>query len=145
MLITQTGKFQKFKFQTLAGISSNTGRSKSNQIKFYWCCTVRARPSAVAMLLGISTVDSSAPSPDPSQEKRRGDEFCTPGPLPDIFCPARYRPPWRRQSRHTAPRGRTSTLPARPRDRRDRSQLQTPPGPPCRRASGRAYPRCSGL
>jgi hypothetical protein len=32
MLITQSGKFQKFKFQTLAGISSNTGRKKSNQI-----------------------------------------------------------------------------------------------------------------
>jgi hypothetical protein len=34
MLITQSGKFQKFEFQTLAGIWSNTGREKSNQIKF---------------------------------------------------------------------------------------------------------------
>jgi hypothetical protein len=34
MLITQTGKFQKFKFQVLAGISSNTGREKSNEIEF---------------------------------------------------------------------------------------------------------------
>jgi hypothetical protein len=34
MLITQSGKFQKFKFQTLAGISSNTGREKSKQIEF---------------------------------------------------------------------------------------------------------------
>jgi hypothetical protein len=34
------------------------------------------------MLLGIPTVDSSAPSPDPSQEKRREGEVCTQGPLP---------------------------------------------------------------
>jgi hypothetical protein len=34
MLITQSGKFQKFKFKTLAGISSNTGREKSKQIEF---------------------------------------------------------------------------------------------------------------
>jgi hypothetical protein len=34
MLITQTEKFQKFKIKLLAGISSNTGREKSNQIDF---------------------------------------------------------------------------------------------------------------
>jgi hypothetical protein len=34
MLITQSGKFQKFKFKVLAGISSNTGREESNQIEF---------------------------------------------------------------------------------------------------------------
>jgi hypothetical protein len=72
MLSTQTGKFQKFEFQTLAGISSNTGRSKSNQIKFYWCCTVLARPSAVAMLLDDATVEPSAPSP--TQARRSGGE-----------------------------------------------------------------------
>jgi hypothetical protein len=140
MMTTQTGKFQKFEFQTLAGISSNTGRSKLNQIEFYWCCTVLARPSAVAMPIGISTVDSSAPSPDPSQEKRRGDEFCAQGPLPVISFPARCRPSWRRQSRPTALRGQAITLPARERGRRDRGELQTQPGPPSRRASGRLVP-----
>jgi hypothetical protein len=34
MLITQGGKFQKFKFKLLAGILSNTGRQESNQIEF---------------------------------------------------------------------------------------------------------------
>jgi hypothetical protein len=32
---------------------------------------VLAHSSTVAMLLGLSSIDSSAPSPDPSQEKRR--------------------------------------------------------------------------
>jgi hypothetical protein len=145
MMITQTGKFQKFEFQTLAGISSNTGRSKSNQILSYWCCTVRARLSTVAMLLDDATVEPSFPSPDPSREKRREEEKRTQGPLPASSFPARCRPPWRRQSRHTALRGRASTLPARERGRRDRGKLQTQPGPPQRRASGRAYPRRSGL
>jgi hypothetical protein len=113
--------------------------------RFYCGCTVLVRFTPVATLLGISTVDSSAPNPDPSEEKRREDKVCAQGPLPDIFFPARCRPPWRRQSRHTALRGRASSLPARPRDRRDRSELQMLPGPPCRRASGRLRPRRSGL
>jgi hypothetical protein len=59
---------------------------KPNQ--FYCGCTVLVRSTPVAMLLGISTVDSSAPSPDPSQEERRGDEVCAQGPLPVTFFPA---------------------------------------------------------
>jgi hypothetical protein len=93
MLITQTRNFQKFEFQTLAGISSNTGRGRSNQIEFTVLITVLVRSTLVAMLLGISTVDASPLSPDPSQEKQREDEVFAQGPLPVIFFPARCRPP----------------------------------------------------
>jgi hypothetical protein len=48
--------------------------------RFYCGCTVLVRSTPVAMLLGISTVDSSTPSPDPSLEKRREDEVCTRAP-----------------------------------------------------------------
>jgi hypothetical protein len=113
--------------------------------RFYCGCTVLVRSTPVAMLLGISTVDSSAPSPDPSLEKRREDEVCTQGPLPVIFFPARCRPPCPRQSRPTAPRGQARTLPARERGRRGRRDLRTLPGPPSRRASGRLRPRRSAL
>jgi hypothetical protein len=116
---------------------------KSNQV--YWCCTVLARSCAVAMLLDDATVEPSFPIPDPSREKRREEEKRTQGPLPATLFPARCRPAWRRQRRPTALRGRAITLPARPRDRRDRSKLHTPPGPPHRRVSGRACPRRSGL
>jgi hypothetical protein len=81
MLITQTGKFQKFEFQTLAGILSNTGRSKSTKSEFTVLITVLVRSKPVAMLLDGASIDSSAPSPDPSQEKWRGNEFCTQDPL----------------------------------------------------------------
>jgi hypothetical protein len=97
------------------------------------------------MLLDGASIDSSSPSPDPSQEKRREAEVCAQGPLPVTRCPARCRPSGRRQRRPTVPRGRTSNPPARERERRDRSELATPPGPPCRRDSGRACPRRSGL
>jgi hypothetical protein len=145
MLITQIENFQKFKFQVLAGISSNTSREKSNQILIHWCCTVLARPRTVAMLLGDAAVEPSAPSPDPSQEKRREEEHCAQGPLRVIFFSARCRPPCPRQSRPTAPRGRARTLPARPRDRRARYDLRAPLGPPLRRDSGRPCPQHSGL
>jgi hypothetical protein len=36
MLITQSGKFQKFKFKLLASIPSNTGRQESEQIEALW-------------------------------------------------------------------------------------------------------------
>jgi hypothetical protein len=145
MLITQSGKFQKFKFQTLAGISSNTGRWKSNQNQFYCGCTVLVRSTPVAMLLGISTVEPSFPSPDPSREKGRKEEKRAQDPLPAPLLPARCRPPCPRQRRPTAPRGQADTFPARPRGRRARYALRTLPGPPSRRAPGRACPRRSAL
>jgi hypothetical protein len=101
---------------------------KPNQV--YCGCTVLARSSAVAMLLGISTVDPSAPSPDPSQEKRREGEVCAQGPLLVIFFPARCRPPWRRQSRPTASRSRARTPPARPRGRRAQCRSTRAPRTP---------------
>jgi hypothetical protein len=86
MLITQSGKFQKFEFQTLAGISSNTGRQESNQIEFTVGCTVLARSRTVAMLLDDASIAPSAPSPDPSREKGRRGEGSTPDP--PLFFPA---------------------------------------------------------
>jgi hypothetical protein len=62
-----------------------------------------------------------------------------------IFFPARCRPPCPRQRRPTAPRGQADTFPACPRDHRDQSKLRMLPGPPSRRASGRACPRRSTL
>jgi hypothetical protein len=107
--------------------------------------TVLARSCAVSMLLDGASIVSSVPSPDPSQEKRRGNELRTQGPLPATFCPARYRPAWRRQRRPTAPRGQADTFLARTRGRRACYALRAQPGPPQRRASGRPCPRLSGL
>jgi hypothetical protein len=70
MMITQSGSFQKFEFQTLAGISSNTGREKSNQID-----------STMAALFGFAPrlYPCSLPSPRstpvppaPTQARRSG-------------------------------------------------------------------------
>ena len=97
------------------------------------------------MLSGLPSIVSSSPCPDPSQEKRRKEEKRTQGPLPVTRCPARYRPAWRHQRRPTGPRGRPSNLPARERERRDRSELATPPGPPCSEAFGRLVSRRLGL
>jgi hypothetical protein len=76
MLITQTGNFQKFEFKSLAGISSNTGRENQTKSEFTMVITVLARSSAVAMLLDGASIEPSAPSPDPSHEKRREEEMC---------------------------------------------------------------------
>jgi hypothetical protein len=88
MLVTQIGKFQKFKFKLLASISSNTLQMKIEQIRATVSFTVMVRSPPVAMLLGISAVDSSAPCPDPSREKRRDGEKCAQGPLLDLLLPA---------------------------------------------------------
>jgi hypothetical protein len=82
MMSTQSGKFEKFEFWVLVGISSNTGRSKSNEIKDHWCSTVGARPCAVAMLSGLASVESSTPRPDPGREKGREKEKHTQDPPP---------------------------------------------------------------
>jgi hypothetical protein len=97
------------------------------------------------MRFDTPSVESSTPRPDPSRKKRREEEKRTQDPLPVNRCPARCRPSGRRQRRPTGPRGRTSPLPARERERRDRSELATPPGPPCSEAFGRLVPRRSGL
>jgi hypothetical protein len=70
MLITQSGNFQKFEFKSLAGISSNTGRSKSNQIEL----TVAALFLLALALSPCSweTPRSSPAPPAPTQAVRSG-------------------------------------------------------------------------
>jgi hypothetical protein len=97
------------------------------------------------MLSGRTSIDSSPLCPDPSHGRRRRRGENTQDPLPVTHCPARCRPSGRRQRRPTGPRGRPSHLPARERERRDRSELATPPGPPCSEAFGRLVPRRLGL
>jgi hypothetical protein len=72
MRITQSGKFQKFKFKLLAGISSNTGRQESNQIEF----TVAALFLLASTLLPCFwTVPRSNPAPSaPTQAMEEGGE-----------------------------------------------------------------------
>jgi hypothetical protein len=89
MLITQSGKFQKFEFKLLANISSSTWRIKIGKILITVSFTVLARSNPVAMLLDGASVDSSAPCPNPSHEKRREEENCAQGPLPVFFFSAR--------------------------------------------------------
>jgi hypothetical protein len=148
--LIQYDEHPKWKFSKIQTLSSCghfvehwQKKIKSNQTSL--CSTVLARSCAVAMLLDDATVEPSFPIADPSREKRRKKEKRTQGPLPGICFPARCRPTWRRQRRPTGPRGRPSNPPARERERRDRSELATPPGPPQRRASGRACPHRSGL
>jgi hypothetical protein len=82
MLITQSGKFQKFKFKTLPGISSNTGRQESKQIEFTVGCIVLARSRTVATLLDDATVEPRSLCPDLSREKWGGGREMRPGPPP---------------------------------------------------------------
>jgi hypothetical protein len=140
MMITQSGKFQNFEFEILAGNSSNTWQMKSSQIEATVGCTILARSRTVATLLDDATVEPSAPCPDLSREKGRNGGKCAQGPLPDLLLPARCRPPWMRQSRPIALRSRGDTLPAHPRGRRARCDLQTPLGPPHWPPSGRLAP-----
>jgi hypothetical protein len=81
-------------------ILSSCGHSVEHwqkQIKWnqdHWCCTVLARPNAVAMLLDGASIDSSPLCPDPSHGRRRRRGGSTPGPpLSSSQQPARCRPP----------------------------------------------------
>jgi hypothetical protein len=75
MLITQSGNFQNFEFEFLAGNSSNTWRMKIEQILITVSCTVLPRSNPVAMLLDTSAVDPSPLCPDPGREKwKEGEE-----------------------------------------------------------------------
>jgi hypothetical protein len=86
MLITQSGNFQIFEFEILAGNSSNTWRMKIEQILITVKITVLARSNPVAMLLDDATVEPSAPCPDPSHEKGRRRGGSTQDP--PLFFPA---------------------------------------------------------
>jgi hypothetical protein len=74
MLITQSEKFQKFEFEVLAGIVSNTWQTKigGNQVTVRITITVRLNP--VAMLVDDAAVEPSPLCPDPSREKGREEE-----------------------------------------------------------------------
>jgi hypothetical protein len=114
MLITQSGKFQNFEFESLAGISSNSWQTKIEEIKFTVSFTVLACSKPVAMLLDTSAVDPGALCPDPSRatwEERK----TAPGPpslllLPLCKFPTTVPSP---ESTHSPPRPRQQT-PARP-------------------------------
>jgi hypothetical protein len=106
MWITQSGKFQKFEFESLAGISSNTWQTKIEQIEFTVKITIAVRLMPIAMPLDDAAIEPSSLCPDPSREKgrRRGDSTRTP-PLFSFSLSASSRPPCPRQHRPTALRG----------------------------------------
>jgi hypothetical protein len=86
MLITQSEKFQKFEFEFLAGIGSNTWQAKSSEIKVTVKITAPVRLVPVAMLLDASAVEPSPLCPDPSREKGRRRGRQRPGP--PLFFPS---------------------------------------------------------
>jgi hypothetical protein len=71
MLITQSENFQKFKFQFLAGISSNTWQTKIKKIMVTVRISVAVCLVPVAMLLDDAAAEPSPLCPDPSHEKGR--------------------------------------------------------------------------
>jgi hypothetical protein len=71
MLSTQSGSFQNFEFESLAGISSNTWQMKIEHLEFTVKITIAVRPATVAMLLDSATVEPSPLCPDSSREKGR--------------------------------------------------------------------------
>jgi hypothetical protein len=77
MLITQSEKFQKFEFELLAGIMSNTWQTKIEKIESTVRITVAARLNPVAMLVDDAAVEPSPLCPDPSCEKGREEEECS--------------------------------------------------------------------
>jgi hypothetical protein len=71
MLITQSEKFQKFEFQFLAGISSNTWQTNIKKIVVTVRITFAIHLVHVAMLLDDAAAEPSPLCPDPSWEKGR--------------------------------------------------------------------------
>jgi hypothetical protein len=119
MLVTQSGKFQNFEFEILAGNSSNTWRIKIEQILITVSFTVLARSNPVAMLLDGATVDPSPLCPDPGREKwREGEERA-------------QDPPRRLTSSCTSPTTLPSPAPTHSTPRPRRQPPSTPSRPPC--------------
>jgi hypothetical protein len=81
MLTAQSESFQKFEFELLASISSNTWQMKIEQILITVVITIAVRPAPVAMLLDGAAVEPSSPYPDPSREKWREEEKRAQDPL----------------------------------------------------------------
>jgi hypothetical protein len=93
VLTTQSENFQKFKFEFLAGILSNTWQTKIEKIEFTVSFTVAVRLDPVAMLVETSAVEPSPLCPDPSREKwREEEERAQDPPLSVSSLPARRRP-----------------------------------------------------
>jgi hypothetical protein len=83
MLITQSGNFQNFEFESLASISSSTWQTKIGKIVITVKITAPVRPLPIAMLVDNAAVEPSSLCPDPSREKgrRRGDSTQDPPSL----------------------------------------------------------------
>jgi hypothetical protein len=86
MLTTQSESFQKFEFEFLAGIVSNTWQAKIEKIEFTVSFTVAVRLDPVAMLVETSAVEPSPLCPDPSREKWRRRRRTRPGPPLFSLC-----------------------------------------------------------
>jgi hypothetical protein len=82
MLTTQSENFQKFEFEFLAGIVSNTWQTKIQKIGATVSITVAVHLEPVAMLVEIPAVDPSPLCPDPSREKWREEEERAQDPPP---------------------------------------------------------------
>jgi hypothetical protein len=74
MLITQSENFQKFEFESLAGIVSSTWQTKIEEIVVTVKITAPVRLLPVAMLVDDAAVEPSPLCPDPSREKGREEE-----------------------------------------------------------------------
>jgi hypothetical protein len=121
MLIIQSEKFQKFKFEFLAGIVSNTWQTKIEKNRVY-CedhCCCPSQPCSHARGRRRGRAQPPLPRLEPWEvEGRRGTR---PGPpLSVSSLSASSRPPWPRQSWPTALRGRDKSPPAREQGRRAR-------------------------
>jgi hypothetical protein len=131
MLITRSEKFQKFEFEVLAGIVSNTWQAKSNEIEVY-CelhCRRSSRPCSHARGHLRGRAQLPLPRPKPCDMGGNGGHRPDP-PLFSFFLSASSRPPRPRQHRPTALRSRDNTPPAREQGRRARCRPCTSPAQP---------------
>jgi hypothetical protein len=127
-MITQTGNFQKFEFQTLAGILSDTGRRNQTKSWVTVKITVRARLGTVAMLLDDATVEPSTLSPvcPSSSTPAPPAWYWTSGAPPRSTTPERAAAGnrWRRRTAADPARRRQDLLPLRRALAVERSSLQ---------------------
>jgi hypothetical protein len=87
MLTTQSEKIQKFEFEFLAGIWSNTWRAKSREIEATVSLTVPVRLVPVAMLVDVSAAEPSPLCPNLSREKWRRRRRRRPDPPLSVPLP----------------------------------------------------------
>jgi hypothetical protein len=120
MLITQTGNFQNFEFESLAGISSNTWQTKIGKIVITVRITAPVRLMPVAMLVDDAAVDPSPLFPDPSREKWRRRRRTRPGP--PLSSPS---------ASYTSPTSKTSPAPTHSTPRPRPNPPSTRARPPC--------------